>query len=126
MLYPNTDGDDSMAAGASSEIYDYMGTQCRYGHMRRTMFTTKSAPKLQGRAAEIKDLETVMVKLWEKYGILNLAWQDDRVELPGPQENKNDMSLQAFLQDSEARPWELNIMVEFAFVSKAPLSNHCL
>lgn len=54
------------------QIYEYMGTQCRYGHMRRTMFTTKSAPKLQGRAAEIKDMGPVMVKLWEKYGNLNL------------------------------------------------------
>ena len=55
------------------EIYEYMGTQCRYGHMRQTMFTTKSAPKLQGRAAEIKDMGPVMVKLWEKYGNMKLA-----------------------------------------------------
>ena len=31
------------------------------------MFTTRSAPKLQGRAAEIKDFGPVLVKLWSKY-----------------------------------------------------------
>ena len=36
------------------------------------MFTTKSAPKLQGRAAEIKDMGPVMVKLWQKYGNMKL------------------------------------------------------
>ena len=112
-------------AGTGEETWEQMWEHLDPDGIHKHMWSTRSAPKLQG-AAEIKDLETVMVKLWEKYGILNLAWQDDRVELPGPQENKNVMSLQAFLQDSEARPWELNIMVEFAFVSKVPLSNHCL
>ena len=31
------------------------------------MFTTKSAPKLQGKAAEIKDFGPVLVRLWRKY-----------------------------------------------------------
>jgi len=37
------------------QLYDQLGVQARYGHMRQTMFTTRSAPKLQGKAAEIND-----------------------------------------------------------------------
>ena len=41
-----------------------IGTENRYGHMRRTMFTTKSQPKLKGKAAEVKDMGPVMVRVW--------------------------------------------------------------
>ena len=38
------------------EAYDDLGTENRYGHMGRTMFTTKSQPKLKGKAAEVRDM----------------------------------------------------------------------
>ena len=53
-------------------IYDELDSENRYGHMRQTMFTTKSQPKLQGKAGEIKDLGPVMVKVWEKHMNPNL------------------------------------------------------
>jgi len=49
------------------EIYDDLHTENRYGSMRMTMFTTKSQPQMKGKAAEIKDLGPVMVRLWRKY-----------------------------------------------------------
>ncbi len=77
--------------------------------------------------------------------------KDFGVELPGPSEHKNDMPLPAFLQAAAApcqksssrassivpeevaanapptsTHWELDTMVDFAFVSEAPLGNHCL
>ena len=52
--------------------YDELNSENRYGHMRQTMFTTKSQPKLQGKAGEIKDLGPVMVKVWEKHMNPNL------------------------------------------------------
>ncbi len=53
-------------------VYHQLETECRYGHMRQTMFTTKSAPKLKGKAAEIKDFGPVMVEIWKNITIL--AW----------------------------------------------------
>ena len=53
-------------------IYDELDSENRYGHMRQTMFTTKSQPKLKGKAGEIKDLGPVMVKVWEKHMNPNL------------------------------------------------------
>jgi len=52
--------------------HDELNSENRYGHMRQTMFTTKSQPKLQGKAGEIKDLGPVMVKVWEKHMNPNL------------------------------------------------------
>ena len=54
-------------------FYDELDSENRYGHMRQTMFTTKSQPKLQGKAGEIKDLGPVMVKVWEKHMNPNLV-----------------------------------------------------
>lgn len=48
-------------------VYKEDDTDNRYGHMRQTMFHTKSQPKLKGKAAEVKDLGPVMVKVWEKH-----------------------------------------------------------
>ena len=53
-------------------FYDELDSENRYGHMRQTMFTTKSQPKLKGKAGEIKDLGPVMVKVWEKHMNPNL------------------------------------------------------
>jgi hypothetical protein len=49
--------------------YNELGTENRYG---QTMFHTKSQPKLQGKAAEVRDLGPVMVKVWEKHMNQNL------------------------------------------------------
>ena len=55
------------------EAYDDLGTENRYGHMRRTMFTTKSQPKLKGKAAEVRDMGPVMVRVWRKHMNQNLG-----------------------------------------------------
>jgi hypothetical protein len=47
--------------------YQLHDTENRYGSMRMTMFTTKSQPKMKGKAAEIKDLGQVLVPIWKKY-----------------------------------------------------------
>ena len=52
--------------------YQALDTENRYGHMRQTMFHTKSQPKLKGKAGEVKDLGPVMVKVWEKHMNPNL------------------------------------------------------
>ena len=52
--------------------YHVLGTENRYGHMRQTMFHTKSQPKLKGKAGEVKDLGPVMVKVWQKHMNPNL------------------------------------------------------
>ena len=49
------------------ELYEELGVDCRYGQMRMTMFTSSSQPKMKGKAAEIKDLGPVLVKLWQRY-----------------------------------------------------------
>ena len=68
-IMQSTDPDENLAMlwQDISRLYGELGTAHRYGHMRQTMFTTKSAPKLQGKAAEIKDFGPVMVELWKKY-----------------------------------------------------------
>jgi hypothetical protein len=53
-------------------LYADLGTENRYGHMRQTMFHTKSQPKLKGKSGEVKDLGPVMVKVWEKHMNPNL------------------------------------------------------
>ena len=53
-------------------FYDELNSSDRYGLMRQTMFTTKSQPKLKGKAAEIKCLGPVMVKVWQKHMNPNL------------------------------------------------------
>ena len=52
--------------------YDELGTVNRYGFMRQTMFTTKSQPKLRGKAGEVKDLGPVILRIWRKYHNPNL------------------------------------------------------
>jgi hypothetical protein len=52
--------------------YKKLDTENRYGRMRQTMFHTKSQPKLQGKAGEVKDLGPVMVMVWEKHMNPNL------------------------------------------------------
>jgi hypothetical protein len=47
--------------------YAELNTENRYGHMRQTMFHTKSQPQLKGKAGEVRDLGPVMVKIWEKH-----------------------------------------------------------
>ena len=54
------------------EGYEAIGTENRYGNMRRTMFHTKSQPKLKGKAAEVRDLGPVMVRVWRKHMNANL------------------------------------------------------
>ena len=54
------------------EAYEHFGSENRYGHMRRTMFTTKSQPKLKGKAAEVRDMGPVMVRVWRKHMNANL------------------------------------------------------
>ena len=48
-------------------VYDKDDVENRYGHMRQTMFHTKSQPKLKGKAGEVRDLGGVMVQVWEKH-----------------------------------------------------------
>ena len=47
--------------------YSILDSENRFGRMRQTMFHTRSQPKLQGKAGEIKDLGPVMVMVWEKH-----------------------------------------------------------
>jgi len=54
------------------QTYKDLGTDNRYGHMRQTMFHAKSQPKLKGKAAEVRDLGPVMVKVWQKHMNPNL------------------------------------------------------
>ena len=58
--------------GDIQEGYVALGTENRYGHMRRAMCTTKSQPKLNGKAAEGRDLGRVMVRAWRKHMNANL------------------------------------------------------
>jgi len=52
---------------AIEATYKKLGTANRYGRMRQTMFHTKSQPKLQGKAVEVRDLGPVMVEVWEMF-----------------------------------------------------------
>ena len=58
------------------ETYKVLNSENRYGHMRQTMFTTRSQPKLKGKAGEVKDLGPVMVQLWQKH--MNPAFEIHR------------------------------------------------
>ena len=55
------------------EGYEAIGTENRYGQMRRTMSHTKSQLKLKGKAAEVKDLGPVMVRVWRKHMNKNVS-----------------------------------------------------
>ena len=48
-------------------IYVEDGVKCRYGGIKMTMFSTNSTPKLKGKAAEIKCLGPVLVKVFQAY-----------------------------------------------------------
>ena len=54
------------------EAYEDIGSENRSDHMRRAMFTTKSQPKLKGKAAEVRDLGPVMMRVWRKHMNANL------------------------------------------------------
>ncbi len=45
-------------------IYREDEVQNRFGSLKMTMFTTKSSPKLKGKAAEVRDLVPVLHKVW--------------------------------------------------------------
>ena len=52
--------------------YEKLSSENRFGHMRQTMFHTKSQPKLKGKAGEVKDLVPVLALVWEKHMNNNL------------------------------------------------------
>ena len=54
-------------------IYAEDGTTTRYGSIKMTMFTTNTTPKLKGKAAEIRCLGPVLVKVFESYMNHHLA-----------------------------------------------------
>ena len=65
--------------------YEIQGTENRYGHMRQSMFTTMSQPKLKGKAAEVKDMGPVMLEVFKHFHNPNLViHQKIRVVLEGP------------------------------------------
>ena len=49
------------------EEYEAQDTECRYGQMRQSMFTTKSQPKLKGKAAEVKDMGPVLLEVFRRH-----------------------------------------------------------
>ncbi len=53
--------------GDINRLYGEMGTENKYWIIRMSMFTTGSQPKMKGKAAEIKDLLPVLVRVWRKY-----------------------------------------------------------
>ena len=53
--------------GDIARLYDEYSTQNRYWVIRMSMFNTGSAPKVKGKAAEVKDLLPVLVSIWERY-----------------------------------------------------------
>lgn len=64
------------------EEYDRQGiaSDVRYGSLKLSMFTTKSQPKLKGKAIEVKYLGPVLHALWLKYMNTGVAFQR-KVEL---------------------------------------------
>ena len=48
-------------------IYKEDKTPNRFGQIKMTMFTTRSQPKLKGKAGEIKDFGPVLHKIWKAY-----------------------------------------------------------
>ena len=65
--------------------YEIQGTENRYGHMRQSMFTTKSQPKLKGKAAAVKDMGPVMLEVFKHFHNPNLViHQKILVVLEGP------------------------------------------
>ena len=65
-------------------FYEELGSASRYGFMRQTMFTTKSQPKLQGKASEVKDMGPVMLRIFrcpvmEALWWLSLGWLSFRL-----------------------------------------------
>ena len=49
------------------DIYKRRHTENRYGLIKLSMFTTKSQPKLKGKAAEVRDIGPVLLEVWRKY-----------------------------------------------------------
>ena len=54
-------------------IYKDDNVQNRFGQIKMTMFTTRSQPKLKGKAADVKDFGPVLHKIWKAYMNENLA-----------------------------------------------------
>ena len=47
--------------------YQRLGVDNKFAQLKPTMFSTKSSPKLKGKAGEVKDLVQVLHKVWLKY-----------------------------------------------------------
>ena len=47
--------------------YKELGVDNKFAQLKPTMFSTKSSPKLKGKAGEVKDLVQVLHKVWLKY-----------------------------------------------------------
>jgi hypothetical protein len=56
----------AMIWGRIGEIYKERRTHDRYGALKMTMFTSKSSPKLKGKAAEVKNLAPVLYSVWNE------------------------------------------------------------
>ena len=54
------------------EFYKEMKPECKFGSLKLTMFSTRSSPKLKGKAAEVKDLVPVLHRVWLKFYDSNL------------------------------------------------------
>ena len=74
-VMPHDDPEDNLSLlwQQIEMLYASFDTQNRYGKIRQTMFTTKSAPKMQGTAAEIKDFGPILVELWRHHMNPNLT-----------------------------------------------------
>ena len=72
VLTGTVDGNVSQVWEDIERCYARLYNENRYGRMRQTMFHTRSQPKLQGKAGEVKDLGPVMVMVWEKHMNKNL------------------------------------------------------
>ena len=47
--------------------YDYFESKNRVSQIKMSMFNTKSQPKMRGKAAEIKDLNPVILAVCQQY-----------------------------------------------------------
>ena len=47
--------------------YQRLGVDNKFAQLKPTMFSTKSSPKLKGKAGEVKDLVQVLHKVLLKY-----------------------------------------------------------
>ena len=69
MILPGDDASAKLTVIWSDimRIYKEDNVSCRYGAIKMTMFTHKTTPKLKGKAAEIKHLGPVFVKVFRAY-----------------------------------------------------------